>query len=533
MINAESLFLECINSPVRSIRGRVELYDNSTLLQTFKYTDYLKSFSIERVGEESKFFGFGICHKLNIKLRDTKREINNISTENYFEAVFGSGSDYIYAFPAFKVSEVHRNENTNELSITAYDMLYQASKHTVSELALPDYYTIGDFAKACASLLGLPLAYVNVNDNSFSTFYNGGANFEGTESIREALNAVAEATQTIYYISSEWQLTFKRLDKDGEAVFTIDKEKYFDLDSGANRRLGTICHATELGDNVSASIEASGTTQYVRDNPFWDMRDDVGTLVSNAISLIGGLTINQFDLEWRGNYLLEIGDKIAITTKDGSIVYSYLLDDSIEYDGGLRETSRWSYTADEETESNPATLGDRLKQTYAKVDKQNKTIEMVASQAEANAESISSLQMNTESITASVSKMSQNLTDSLTATNEEISTLTNKVEATMSAEDIQIQIQSELANGVDKVITSTGFTFDEVGLTVSKSGSEMETTITEDGMTVYRDEEAVLTANNIGVDAVNLHAKTYLIIGENSRFEDYGSSRTGCFWIGG
>ena len=59
----------------------------------------------------------------------------------------------------------------------------------------------------------------------------------------------------------------------------------------------------------------------------------------------------------------------------------------------------------------------------------------------------------------------------------------------------------------------------------------------ENGISVYQPEkiknnEEVLTANNIGVDAKNLHATTYLIIGSNSRFEDYGS-RTGCFWIGG
>ena len=42
----------------------------------------------------------------------------------------------------------------------------------------------------------------------------------------------------------------------------------------------------------------------------------------------------------------------------------------------------------------------------------------------------------------------------------------------------------------------------------------------------------VLTANNQGVDAANLHANTYLIIGEYSRFEDYGNGRTGCFWVG-
>jgi len=38
-----------------------------------------------------------------------------------------------------------------------------------------------------------------------------------------------------------------------------------------------------------------------------------------------------------------------------------------------------------------------------------------------------------------------------------------------------------------------------------------------------------------GVGAVNLHAKTYLIIGSYSRFEDYKANsgkRTGCFWIG-
>jgi hypothetical protein len=61
----------------------------------------------------------------------------------------------------------------------------------------------------------------------------------------------------------------------------------------------------------------------------------------------------------------------------------------------------------------------------------------------------------------------------------------------------------------------------------------MATTITEDGMVVYRDETAVLTANNEGVDAVNLHASTYLIVGGKSRFETYGDNRTGCFWIGG
>ena len=65
----------------------------------------------------------------------------------------------------------------------------------------------------------------------------------------------------------------------------------------------------------------------------------------------------------------------------------------------------------------------------------------------------------------------------------------------------------------------------------------MTTNINEDGMSVYRNNTEVLTADNAGVIAYNLKAKTYLIVGEHSRFEDYtsttGEARTGCFWIGG
>ena len=39
-------------------------------------------------------------------------------------------------------------------------------------------------------------------------------------------------------------------------------------------------------------------------------------------------------------------------------------------------------------------------------------------------------------------------------------------------------------------------------------------------------------ADNLGVKAEDLHATTYLIIGNNSRLEDYNTNRTGCFWIG-
>ena len=87
---------------------------------------------------------------------------------------------------------------------------------------------------------------------------------------------------------------------------------------------------------------------------------------------------------------------------------------------------------------------------------------------------------------------------------------------------------------MNKVTTTTGFTFNQNGLTISKSNVDITTNISEDGMRVSKGGQVVLTADNNGVEALNLHATTYLIIGNNSRFEDYDNgSRTGCFWIGG
>lgn len=521
-------FNTILNAPYRALAGRVEFYNGSTLALMCGCHDRLVSFTVERLGG-NKFFGFGVCNKINVKLLDRERALN-ITTANTIEVVFGAGSDFIYPFSKFYVTEVHRNENDNTLSITAYDSLYEASKHKVNELVLPTEYTIRSFVEACASLLGLPL---NELGSEFDRIYSTGANFEGTETIREALNAVAEATQTIYFVNWDWKLTFKSLAPADAAVFTIDREKYISLDSGDNRRLSIITHTTELGDNISASTGLTGSTQYIRENPFIALRDDAGDILQAAIAKVGGLTINNFDCQWRGNFLLEIGDKLELITKDNKSIYSYLLNDSISFNGSLSQHTLWNFdTTEIETESNPASLGDVLKQTYARVDKANRQIELAVNDISSNKENISNLQLTTDGISATVQRVEENTIKEISGLHDSVSSLTNTVEAKVSAQDVQLQIKTELANGVDKVTTATGFTFNEEGLTVSKTGSEMTTTITEDGMVVYKDNAAVLTANNIGVDAVNLHATTYLIIGTNSRLEDYGG-RTGCFWIGG
>ena len=126
--------------------------------------------------------------------------------------------------------------------------------------------------------------------------------------------------------------------------------------------------------------------------------------------------------------------------------------------------------------------------------------------------------------------------EAIEAQAKKIGELSSEVDLKLDAEAVTIVVEKEMAKGVDKVETKTGFKFDVDGLNISKSGTEMENLIDESGMYVKKSGEDVLVANNEGVEATDLHAKTYLVIGEGngrSRFEDYGIDRTGCFWIGG
>lgn len=511
-------FTNTTNAP-SSPRARVELYNGSALLNIYSDDDYLQGFNVERIGEDSKFFGFGVCHKITVILGDYEGNVD-LTGANLLEVEYGKDSDFIYTYPYFIIDEITRDEATKEYTITAYDALTTAAAHTAAELELPEgERTIRDYAVACARLLGLPFKLEGVQDSSFNLSCVPAPNFEGTESVREVLNDIAEATQTIYYINSRWELVFKRLDKNGAAVATITNDNSMNVVVGETKTLTGITHATELGDNVNVTTGEGGVTQYVRDNAFWELRDDIDLILDAAMANVSGggqpaqlgvarlgfarlgtaqssgMSNTAFYADWFGNYLLEVGDKIAVETEDGNVIYSYVLNDVIAYTGVVLEQTQWIYASGEDEGANSNKLGEALRQTFARVDKVNKQIELVVSERDSDREQLTQIQQTTD--------------------------------------EVNIAVKEIVVNGADKVVTGAGYKFDAEGLTVSKEGSEMSTQITDDGMTVNRDNTEMLKANHEGVKATNLHATTYLIIGGNSRFEDYNGTRTACFWIGG
>lgn len=163
-------------------------------------------------------------------------------------------------------------------------------------------------------------------------------------------------------------------------------------------------------------------------------------------------------------------------------------------------------------------------------------IEQIVQTVKSNEELLADLKVASDGISASVSELRTTTEENATGLAERITQLQQSVDAKITSDQVKVEISEYLNDGVNKVDTTTGITIDIDGIRVENTGADTWTQITENGMTITESDaagEVVLTANSNGVDARNLHATTYLIVGQNSRFEDYmNGTRTGCFWIG-
>lgn len=107
---------------------------------------------------------------------------------------------------------------------------------------------------------------------------------------------------------------------------------------------------------------------------------------------------------------------------------------------------------------------------------------------------------------------------------------------------IQLIVTDELENGVKKVKTETGYTFDSNGLIIERTNAKTKSKLNEAGLEIKdatgSTEESLLFAGfdeetgETVVKSKNMRVEKYLNIGKFSRIEDYENG-TGVFWVGG
>lgn len=132
---------------------------------------------------------------------------------------------------------------------------------------------------------------------------------------------------------------------------------------------------------------------------------------------------------------------------------------------------------------------------------------------------VASLGLEVDGISAQVSRQTQR--------QDEIDSRMTQLR--QDAESFGVTIQHILDNGVDKVTTETGYTFNADGLRITKSGEQMENKLDNTGMYVMRSGDTILEANDKGVNARDVTVQNYLVIG-HLRFEQTGDA-TSIFYV--
>ena len=417
-------------------------------------------------------------------------------------------ADYSYVeFGTYLIKETKKDEEQQSLSLECYDRMILSM--VPYDLSLD--YSKGITVKSLLDAICDRLEWAK----GYDTFHNSGVlideeKYDASVTFRDVLDEIAAvAGGMIGFVSDELRV-----------IYPVDSGEVVDEENLKSLKIGkkygpinsVVLSRTPQEDNIyrqdTDSITAHGLTEIrIENNQIIDShREDFMDGICEALF---GMSFELYELESFGIGYLEFGEYFTLVTADGVEHKTLMLCDDLQITQGVSETSKLEEPKATKTDYTAASETDKtLRKTILRVDKQQNQITALVSKTE-------TLEGNISGVSEKVTKMAEVMIDS---------------------DSVDIKI-SKAIEGIDTVETATGYTFDENGLNIHKDGEEMHNTLDNTGMYVRRSGEAVLTANNEGVNAINLTARQYLIVGNNSRFEDYNngtdSQRTACFFIGG
>lgn len=417
-------------------------------------------------------------------------------------------ADYNYkTFGTYIIKTQKYDDDTNTLNLECYDRMLQSM---IPYDLLLDYsaeITVKGLLDAICTRFGWTAGYttfansdVVIDEEKFDSSYTFRDILDQIAQVAAGVIAFKDDALCVLYPTSSGEV----IDASNLRNLTIG-EKYGPVNS-------VVLSRTPQEDNIYAqdadSITANGLTEVkIENNQIMDShRED---FIDAILERVNGLQFWLYDLQSFGIGYLDLCDMFTLETLDGEQYDTIMLSDELQISQSLAENSSLEAPEATETEYKTASTTDKLlNKTILKVDKQAQEITALVSKTEKVADDLSGL----------------------------ASTVTHITEVMVDADSVDVKI-SKAVGDIDSVTTATGYTFDESGLKISKDGEAMENRLDNTGMYVTRDGEEILGANHDGVSALNLTSRQFLIVGDNSRFENYdngtGSKRTACFYIGG
>lgn len=443
----DTSYATAFQSPIRYMRGEITLGEDSTneVCPITDETD-LCSITIERGTQSTgKIIGNAYSSKCTVVLLNRNAQ--------YAQSVGQPLTCYLWEdndeneepkkvpFPKMTVDEVKRDDLGGTVTLIAYDALYWATGKIENISAPSEEYTMGQYLSLICEKTGIQLS-----NNSFyksDMTLKGPPNFQGNETYRDAIAAVAEAALGNAIINRNGELEIKSVVYSDEAspVIEISPDLYTELtlepiygpvNSLVLARLPQEDNALETD---VTSINEHGLCEFIiSDNPFIDYPapqnldegsetltegdaaeeiengwDERRRYLDDAFIQLNGFTLCPFTMEWRGNPALDCGDLIRLIDRAGNVYLTLYGGEKLVFNGSLQSSAQ-TYTYDpQESQKKPGvSVAEAQKQTTLAIDKVNQKIDGFISRIDEAGSSISQLKMEVDNLTSTISTVQSN-----------------------------------------------------------------------------------------------------------------------------
>lgn len=457
----------------------------------------------------------------------------------------------------FFIKDIEDSKKKDEITVTGYDRMIRFMKtFKQSDLQLIYPCKMLKLVQRICEVCGVEL---------YSTdFYNADLDVEEdfftTQELtyRDVLEKVAQATLTTAFIEDNKLNLYK---VNNENFEKIDKSYLTDLT--VKEKFGPV-NALVLGrgdveDNVEEideeSIEQNGRCEIRFDeNEFIEFQRE--EVIKGMFEQIKGLEYYSFEASDVGIMWLKPCAYIVLGDKEENLYKSYYLKANITINTGISSDIEAELPEQTNTEYKVTTKEEKKTLKVERLAKKNEgLIQDLAQETTENSQKITEHTQTLDSISNKVQSNTTNINNNYQevlgklndcAQKSDIETISKSVETIQTDSKYAIEVAEEIKqNGATKVKTSTGYTFDEDGLTIEKTNAKTKSKLNEAGLEINdatgSSEESLLFAGydektgETIVKSKNMTVEKYLVVGKHTRFEDYndenGEAWTGTFWL--
>ena len=457
----------------------------------------------------------------------------------------------------FFIKDIEDSKKKDEITVTGYDRMIRFMKtFKQSDLQLIYPCKMLKLVQRICEVCGVEL---------YSTdFYNADLDVEEdfftTQELtyRDVLEKVAQATLTTAFIEDNKLNLYK---VNNENFEKIDKSYLTDLT--VKEKFGPV-NALVLGrgdveDNVEEideeSIEQNGRCEIRFDeNEFIEFQRE--EVIKGMFEQIKGLEYYSFEASDVGIMWLKPCAYIVLRDKEENLYKSYYLKANITINTGISSDIEAELPEQTNTEYKVTTKEEKKTLKVERLAKKNEgLIQDLVQETTENSQKITEHTQTLDSISNKVQSNETNINNNYQevlgklndcAQKSDIETISKSVETIQTDSKYAIEVAEEIKqNGATKVKTSTGYTFDEDGLTIEKTNAKTRSKLNEAGLEIKdatgSSEESLLFAGydektgETIVKSKNMTVEKYLVVGKHTRFEDYkdsnGTQWTGAFWL--